>query len=58
MAYGITCPKCGATVDNNEYDYARDMCRDCVIEEEMEERRRDDVRRIMNAPCEQMVLEV
>ena len=30
MAYGRTCPVCGATVDNNEYDYTKDMCKDCV----------------------------
>ena len=58
MAYGRTCPICGATVDSNEYDYAKDMCKDCVAEQEMEERRRSDVARIMNSDFEQMVLEV
>lgn len=58
MAYGKTCPVCGATVDNNEYDYAKDMCKECVIEQEQEEIRQSEVARLMNAECEQMVLEV
>ena len=58
MAYGFECKVCGATVDNNEFDFAADMCKDCAIEQEMEERRRTDVARIMNANFEQMVLEV
>ena len=37
MAYGITCPNCNGTVDRNEYDYTKDMCKDCVFEEEMKE---------------------
>ena len=58
MAYGKTCPVCGAMVDNNEYDYFKDMCKECVIEQEQEEIRRSEVARLMNADCEQMVLEV
>lgn len=58
MAYGNVCPVCGATVDNNEYDYTKDMCKECVIEQEMEEKRRTDVARMMNADFEQMTLEV
>lgn len=58
MAYGITCPNCNGTVDRNEYDYTKDMCKDCVFEEEMKEIRRTEVAKIMNSECEQMVLEV
>lgn len=58
MAYGKNCPVCGGIVDSNEYDYAKDMCKDCVIEKEQEELRALEVARIMNAPFEQMVLEV
>lgn len=58
MAYGHTCPRCGATVDNNEYSYAKDMCLECVEEQEQEEIRRSEVARLLNAPCEQMTLEV
>lgn len=58
MAYGNCCPVCGGTVDNNEYDFAKDMCKECAIEQEMEDIRRTDVAKIMNATYEQMVLEV
>lgn len=58
MAYGNCCPVCGATVDNNEYDYTKDMCKDCVVEQEMEDIRRTDVAKIMNSEFEQMKLEV
>ena len=58
MAYGRTCPECGATVDNNEYDYTKDMCKDCAVEQEQEDIRRTEVAKIMNADFEQMVLEV
>lgn len=58
MAYGIYCSACGGTVDNNEYDFAKDMCKECVIEQEQEEIRRSEVARLLNADCEQMVLEV
>lgn len=58
MAYGFECRVCGAMVDNNEYDFAADMCKECAIEQEMEDIRRTDVAKIMNARYEQMVLEV
>lgn len=58
MAYGITCPICGGTVDNNEYDYTKDMCKDCAVEQEMEDIRRTDVAKIMNSDFEQILLEV
>lgn len=58
MAYGRTCPVCGGTVDNNEYDYTKDMCKDCVFEEEMQEIRRTEVVKIMKANYEQMTLGV
>ena len=58
MAYGKECPICGGTVDNNEYDFAKDMCKDCVIEQEQEDIRRTEVAKIMNSDFEQMELEV
>lgn len=58
MAYGRTCPVCGATVDNNEYDYGKDMCKDCVIEQEQKDIRRTEVAKIMNSEYEQIALEV
>ena len=58
MAFGKICPICGGTVDNNEYDYTKDMCKECAIEQEMEEKRRTDVARMMNADFKQMTLEV
>ena len=36
MAYGYECSICGGTVDNNEYDFIADMCKECAIEKEME----------------------
>lgn len=58
MAYGRTCPVCGGTVDNNEYDYTKDMCKDCAFNEEMEDIQRTEVAKIMNSDYEQMALEV
>ena len=58
MAFGRECPVCGGTVDNNEYDYTKDMCKECVIEQEQEDKRRTDVAKIMNSDFEQMTLEV
>lgn len=58
MAYGKECPICGGTVDNNEYDYSKDMCKECAVEQEQEEIRRSEVARLLNADCEQMRLEV
>lgn len=58
MAFGRVCPVCDATVDNNEYDYTKDMCKECAVEQEMEDIRRTDVVRMMNSDFEQMTLEV
>lgn len=58
MAYGKECPICGGTVDNNEYDYSKDMCKECAVEQEQEDIRRTEVARIMNAEFEQIRLEV
>ena len=58
MAYGKECPICGSTVDNNEYDFAKDMCKECAIEQEQEDIRRTGVARLMNSDFEQMELEV
>lgn len=58
MAYGKECPICGSTVDNNEYDYSKDMCKECAIEQEHEDIRRTEVARLMNSDFEQMELEV
>lgn len=30
MAYGYICPKCNGTVDNNEFDYGKGICKECV----------------------------
>lgn len=58
MAYGKECRICGGTVDNNEYDFAKDMCKECAAEQEQEDIRRTEVARIMNSDYEQMALEV
>ncbi len=58
MAYGNHCRICGGTVDNNEYDFAKDMCKECAIEQEQEDIRRTEVAKIMNSDFEQMELEV
>lgn len=58
MAYGNRCSVCGGLVDNNEYNFAKDMCKECVDEQEQEEVRRTEVAKIMNSDFEQMVLEV
>ncbi|HIW82673.1 MAG TPA: hypothetical protein H9742_14325 [Candidatus Acetatifactor stercoripullorum] len=58
MAYGNYCSVCGGTVDNVEFDFARNMCKECVIEQEKEELRRTEVSKILNSDFEQMVLEV
>lgn len=57
MAYGNHCCICGGTVDNNEYDFAKDMCKECAIEQEQECIRRTEVARIMNAEFKQMCME-
>lgn len=58
MAYGKNCPVCGSTVDSNEFDYTRNMCKDCSFEQDLEDMRRSKVARLMNSECEQMTLEV
>lgn len=58
MAYGRECPICGGTVDNNEFDYFKEMCKECAMEQEQEEIRRTEVARIMSSDFEQMALEV
>lgn len=58
MSYGIVCPKCGATVDNNEYRYSKDMCEDCSADEERKERSKEKTIMMLNGSCEQMNLEV
>lgn len=57
MAYGKTCPVCGAMVDNVEFNYLHGMCIECAAEQEQEEIRRSEVAKIMNAEFEQMRLE-
>ena len=58
MAYGKCCPICHGIVDNSEYNFAKDMCKECVTEQEMEDIRRTDVSKIMNSEYEQFALEV
>lgn len=58
MAYGNYCPVCRGIVDNSEYDFYNDMCKECVTERELEDIRRTDVAKIMNSKYEQMALEV
>lgn len=58
MAYGNYCPVCGGTVDNNEYDFAKDMCKECAEEQEQEDIRKTEVTKLMNSDFKQMVLEV
>jgi len=43
----ITCPRCGANVDGAEYDYSAGMCKECSFEEEMQERRAEEVQRML-----------
>lgn len=57
MAYGRYCPICGGTVDNNEFNFAKDMCKECVVEEELREIRATEVNRLLNGESEQMELE-
>ncbi|MDE7445815.1 MAG: hypothetical protein K2N15_08975 [Lachnospiraceae bacterium] len=52
MAYGIYCSVCGGTVDNNEFDFVKDMCKECVSEQELEETG------LKNAEHENIVTEV
>lgn len=57
MAYGKCCPVCGATVDNNEYDYAKDMCDECSEEHERKQIKRAEVAKLMKSEGVQMRLE-
>ena len=57
MAYGYECRICGGTVDNNEYDFVADMCKECAMEKEQEEIRSAEVARIMKMDYKQMRLE-
>ena len=58
MAFGNYCPKCRGIVDNNEFDYRKGLCKECIEEEEQKEHKRAEVAKIMNSDFEQMVLEV
>lgn len=29
---GIKCPKCGANIDNSDFDFAQGICIECAIE--------------------------
>ena len=58
MAYGKECPVCGAMVDNNEFDYARGICKDCSEEQGSKNQRQIIITKMMSSRCEQMVLEV
>lgn len=58
MAFGNYCPVCEGIVDNNEFDYGKGMCKECLEEKEQEEHRREEMFKIMNSEFEQMVLEV
>lgn len=57
MAYGNYCPICGGIVDNNEFNFARDMCKECVVDEEQREIRAAEVNRLLNGESKQMELE-
>lgn len=57
MAYGYECRVCGGTVDNNEYDFVTDMCKECAIEQEQRAIRSAEVTRILKMECRQMRLE-
>ena len=43
----ITCPKCSGNVESGEYDYSAGMCKECSFEEEMRERRAEEVQKMM-----------
>lgn len=57
MAYGNYYPICGGIVDNNEFNFAKGMCKECVVEEEIREIRTIEVNRFLNGESEQMKLE-
>lgn len=54
MAYGMYCQKCCGTVDRNEYDYAKDMCRECVQEMEQKELNKSKFDALFDLEFEQM----
>ena len=58
MAFGNYCPVCKGIVDNNEFDFGKRTCKECLEEKEQEEHRRAEVAKIMSSEFEQMVLEV
>lgn len=58
MAYGNYCPVCKSMVDYIEFDFTKKMCKECVSEQEQEDIRRAKVAQLMNAKCEQMIMEV
>lgn len=57
MAYGRECPICGGIVDNNEFNYLRGMCTDCVKMKDREDIRHTELARIINAEFKQMCME-
>lgn len=57
MAYGHTCCICGGIVDNNEFNFAKEMCKECASAKEQEIIRQSEATRLMNSECEQMRLE-
>lgn len=57
MAYGRERPICGGIVDNNEFNYLRGMCTDCVNMKDREDIRHTELARIINAEFKQMCME-
>ena len=57
MAYGNYCCVCGGTVDNNEYDFAKDMCKECAEEQEQKSIRHLELARMLNSEFKQMCME-
>lgn len=58
MAYGKECPVCGGMVDSIEYDFGRDMCKECVAEQDCDYICRSVVEKLMESNFNQMSLEV
>lgn len=57
MARGYYCQKCGGTVDNNEFDYSKGMCKDCVEEIETRQTVRETASMLARGTFEQIKLE-
>lgn len=57
MARGYYCTKCGGSVDGNEYDFSKDMCKECVSEIEQEQIVKAEVSKLLNGKYEQIELE-